>query len=76
MKKFFHVSNDDLPRYLLPFAIGSFLGPMVLGPLFDKIGRKPMITATYGTAGLLLLGMIYPSLMAPSAPVDWVFASP
>jgi MFS family permease len=60
VKKFFHVSNNDLPRYLLPFAIGSFLGPMVLGPLFDKIGRKPMITATYGTAGLLLLGTIYP----------------
>ncbi len=60
VKKFFHVSNDDLPRYLLPFAIGSFLGPMVLGPLFDRIGRKPMITATYGTAGLLLLGTIYP----------------
>jgi len=60
VKKFFHVSNDDLPKYLLPFAVGSFLGPMVLGPLFDKIGRKPMITATYGTAGLLLLGTIYP----------------
>lgn len=60
VKKFFHVNNDDLPRYLLPFAVGSFLGPMLLGPLFDKIGRKPMITATYGTAGLLLLGTIYP----------------
>src|SRR6202789_4340489 len=60
VKKFFHVNNDDLPKYLLPFAVGSFLGPMVLGPLFDKIGRKPMITATYGTAGLLLLGVIYP----------------
>lgn len=60
VKTFFHVSNDNLPRYLLPFAVGSFLGPMVLGPLFDKIGRKPMITATYGAAGLLLLGTIYP----------------
>src|ERR1700723_3807492 len=60
VKKFFHVSNNDLPIYLLPFAVGSFLGPMVLGPMFDKIGRKPMITATYGTAGLLLLGTIYP----------------
>jgi MFS family permease len=60
VKKFYHVSNDNLPFYLLPFAIGSFLGPMVLGPLFDKIGRKPMITATYGIAGLLLLGTIYP----------------
>ena len=60
VKKFFHVSNNDLPLYLLPFAIGSFLGPMVLGRLFDKIGRKPMITVTYGLAGLLLLGTIYP----------------
>jgi MFS family permease len=60
VKTFFHVGNDDLPKYLLPFAVGSFLGPMVLGPLFDKIGRKPMITATYGAAGLLLLGTIYP----------------
>jgi MFS family permease len=38
----------------------QFSGPMLLGPLFDKIGRKPMITATYGTARLLLLGTIYP----------------
>ena len=60
VKKFFGVSNDDLPWYLLPFAVGSFLGPLVLGHLFDRIGRKPMITATYGIAGLLLLGMIYP----------------
>jgi MFS family permease len=60
VKKFFHVSNDDLPLYLLPFAVGSFLGPLVLGHFFDKIGRKPMITATYGAAGLLLLGTIYP----------------
>ena len=60
VKKFYHVSDSDLPYYLLPFAIGSFLGPMLLGPLFDKIGRKPMITATYCTAGLLLLGVIYP----------------
>ncbi len=60
VKKFFHVSNNDLPLYLLPFAVGSFLGPMLLGRLFDKIGRKPMITATYGIAALLLLGTIYP----------------
>jgi MFS family permease len=60
VKKFFGVSNNDLPLYLLPFAIGSFLGPTLLGHLFDRIGRKPMITATYGIAGLLLLGTIYP----------------
>jgi MFS family permease len=60
VKKFFHVPDSDLPYYLLPFAVGSFLGPMLLGHLFDRLGRKPMITATYAIAGLLLLGVIYP----------------
>ena len=60
VKKFFHLSDDQLPMQLLPFALGSFLGPIVLGPLFDKVGRKPMITATYGIAGLLLAGVCIP----------------
>ncbi len=60
VKKFFHVQDRDLPIHLLPFAIASFFGPVTLGRLFDKIGRKPMITATYGIAGLLLAGTIYP----------------
>jgi MFS family permease len=60
VKKFFHVADRELPIHLLPFAIASFLGPLTLGRLFDKIGRKPMITTTYGAAGLLLLGVIFP----------------
>ncbi len=60
VKKFFHVSDNELPMHLLPFAVASFLGPLTLGRLFDKIGRKPMITATYGLAGLLLLGTLFP----------------
>ncbi|HTZ59645.1 MAG TPA: MFS transporter [Acidobacteriaceae bacterium] len=55
VKKFFHVSDNALPLHLLPFAIASFLGPLLLGRLFDKIGRKPMITAAYGAAGVLLI---------------------
>lgn len=54
-KKYFHVADADLPGELLPFAVGSFLGPIALGSLFDKWGRKTMITATYGTAGALLI---------------------
>jgi len=53
-KQFFQVHNAQLPLQLLPFAITSFLGPIALGPLFDKIGRKTMITVTYGVAGTLL----------------------
>ena len=60
VKKFFHIPDQNLPLQLLPFALGSFLGPLILGPLFDKIGRKPMIIATYGAAGLGLLAVCYP----------------
>ena len=60
VKTFYHVSDKDLPKHLLPFAIASFFGPLTLGRLFDKIGRKPMITATYGIAGLLLLITLFP----------------
>ena len=60
VKRFFHVSDRELPMHLLPFAVASFLGPLTLGRLFDKVGRKPMITATYGLAGVLLLAVAFP----------------
>ncbi len=60
VNKFYGVSDTRIPLHLLPFAVGCFFGPMLLGPLFDRWGRKPMITATYGIAGLLLLLIIYP----------------
>ena len=60
VKKFFHVSDQALPKHLLPFAIASFFGPLTLGQLFDKVGRKPMIIATYGTAGVLLVITLIP----------------
>jgi MFS family permease len=60
VKKFFHVADNELPLHLLPFAVASFLGLLTLGKLFDKIGRKPMITACYGVSGVLLLAVIFP----------------
>jgi MFS family permease len=60
IKTFYHVADKDLPLHLLPFAIASFLGPLTLGRLFDKIGRKKMIVACYGLAGILLLGAAVP----------------
>jgi MFS family permease len=60
VKKFFHVQDNELPLHLLPFAVASLLGPLTLGKLFDKIGRKPMITACYGISGLLLAGVLFP----------------
>ncbi len=60
VKEFFHVADRHLPLHLLPFAVASFLGPLTLGKLFDTIGRKPMIVATYAAAGAVLLGSAIP----------------
>jgi MFS family permease len=60
VNRFFNVPPKDLPLHLLPFALASFFGPLILGRLFDKVGRKPMITATYGIAGLMLVGLTIP----------------
>lgn len=54
--RFFDVAPADVGLYLLPFAAGNFLGPLVLGHWFDTLGRRTMITATYALAGLLLIG--------------------
>ena len=54
LMRFYGVSEESVGGYLLPFALGNVLGPIVLGHLFDTIGRKQMIAATYGVSGILL----------------------
>jgi len=54
LTKYYDVPNSTIGLYLLPFAFGNFLGPLLLGRFFDTIGRKQMISFTYGTAGVLL----------------------
>jgi MFS family permease len=51
---FYGIAADQVGWYLLPFAAGNFLGPLLLGRLFDTIGRRPMIAFTYALSGLLL----------------------
>src|SRR5206468_12142171 len=56
---FYGIRADDVGWYLLPFAAGNFLGPVFLGRLFDTVGRRPMIAATYALSGALLAGAGY-----------------
>ena len=51
---FYHVAAASVGLYLLPFAAGNFLGPLLLGRFFDTLGRKIMISGTYILAGALL----------------------
>jgi len=52
--QFFGVSEGNTAYYYIAFAIGNLLGPIVLGPLFDTLGRKAMISGTYLVSGALL----------------------
>ena len=54
LTKFYHVSNNAVPLYGLAFAVGNLAGPLLLGPLFDSVGRKKMIAGTYLLSGTLL----------------------
>ena len=54
LTQFYGVPSSSVGWYILPFALGNFCGPLLLGPLFDRIGRKPMIASTYAISGVLL----------------------
>jgi MFS family permease len=51
---FYGVPSRSVGLYIFPFAFGNLLGPLVLGHLFDRVGRRPMIAVTYIGSGLLL----------------------
>lgn len=55
LTRFYEVPSQHTGLYLLPFALGNFLGPLLLGHWFDSLGRRVMIAATYAVAGVLLL---------------------
>ena len=81
---FFGIPASHVGWYLLPFAAGNFLGPLLLGRLFDTLGRRTMIAFTYGVSGVLLAisGYLFSigALGAQGQTVAWMviffFASP
>ena len=62
LTKFYGVESGQVGWFILPFALGNFMGPLLLGRFFDTLGRKLMITATYALSGILM------------AAVGWMFA--
>jgi MFS family permease len=55
LSKFMGVDPDNAGYFLIPFAAGNVLGPWLLGGLFDSVGRRPMIAATYIVSAVLLV---------------------
>jgi MFS family permease len=60
---FYGVAAANVPLFVIFWALGNFAGPLILGPLFDTVGRKPMITLCYiGSAvGIVVLAMLFVS---------------
>jgi MFS family permease len=61
LTRFYGVEDARVGLYIFPFAAGNVLGPLLLGPLFDRVGRRVMITATYALSGvgLAVTGMLF-----------------
>jgi len=81
---FYGIGADQVGWYILPFAAGNFLGPLLLGRLFDTLGRRSMIVLTYSVSGVLLAlsGYLFKigALSAQTQTLAWMviffFASP
>ncbi|HXN31676.1 MAG TPA: MFS transporter, partial [Polyangiaceae bacterium] len=76
--RFYGVPAEDIGFYLIPFAFGNLLGPIVLGRLFDTVGRRPMIATTYVLSGLLIAaagyGMVRHWFTAETQTMAWCAA--
>jgi MFS family permease len=55
LSKFHGVAEERTGLYLMTLAASNFLGPLLLGPLFDTVGRRKMIAGTYAAGGILLI---------------------
>ncbi len=75
LSTFFKVPASSVGWYLLPFAVGNFLGPVLLGRLFDVVGRRLMISLTYIVAGvgLLIVGYLFQqdAISATQLTIGW-----
>jgi MFS family permease len=75
LTEIYGVSSSSVGLYLLPFAVGNFAGPLLLGRFFDSVGRKPMIAGTYILSGVLLIitGILFRNgtLTATTQTIAW-----
>lgn len=76
LSRHFGVRDARVGLFIIPLAVGNFLGPALLGPLFDRVGRKVMIATSFIAAGVLLVatGLLFQAgwLSATSLTAAWV----
>ncbi len=55
LTRYFDVAADRTGAYVLVMAVANLLGPLLLGALFDSVGRRPMISLTYGFSAVVIV---------------------
>jgi MFS family permease len=75
LTKFYGIAPGSVGMFMLPFALGNFLGPLLLGRLFDTLGRKPMIVGTYAISGLLMIvtGWLFEQNLLTATQQSWAW---
>ena len=75
LTQFYGVASAKVGLFMLPFALGNFMGPLLLGRFFDTIGRRVMIVTTYALSGVLMavVGLLFAAeaLGAVEQTVGW-----
>jgi MFS family permease len=68
---FYGVASGKVPLFYILWALSNFVGPLVLGPLFDSVGRKPMISLSY--IGSAVVAVVLAVLFVTQAGGVWAF---
>ena len=68
---FYGVPSAKVPLFFILWALSNFAGPLLLGHLFDTVGRKPMITATY--LGSAVVAVVLAVLFVTQTGGPWIF---
>lgn len=75
LTRYFGVAAERTGGYVVWMAVANFLGPLLLGPLFDTVGRRKMISLTYAFSGVMIvlteLLFLHGSLTATTQTLLW-----
>jgi MFS family permease len=59
LKRTFGVPDDHVGWYVAVTAVANLLGPLLLGGLFDSVGRRRMIGGTYAVSAVVLVAAAF-----------------